>query len=191
MKAWLLCTKDLELPCSRLHRHKDCISQDMTCFVLGPRETIRYPILPPVALHSYAVLWFVVYSCLSSRGMLRDTMMQVWVPMDTIKERLQIEGQLANVKEPLGSSTRALRIVIQKEGIRGLFPAYWIHQFTWMCAFGFTRKALTYLVPGHSTGAISLSMNGLRHGVKNEAGQHGGPACLRASLPAVLLIPWT
>lgn len=117
-------------------------------------------------------------------------MMQVWVPMDTIKERLQIEGQLANVKEPLGSSTRALRIVIQKEGIRGLFPAYWIHQFTWMCAF-FTGPDLNYVVPGHSTGAISLSMNGQLHGVRNEVCRHGGPASSRASLPAVLLIPWT
>lgn len=56
----------------------------------------------------------------------------VWVPMDTIKERLQIEGQLRNVKEPLGSSAGALSIIMRREGVRGLYPAYFVHQFTWM-----------------------------------------------------------
>jgi len=55
----------------------------------------------------------------------------VWVPMDTIKERLQIEGQLARVAEPLGTSARALRLILRKEGVRGLYPAYWVHQATW------------------------------------------------------------
>ncbi|KAJ1457693.1 mitochondrial carrier domain-containing protein [Pelagophyceae sp. CCMP2097] len=55
-----------------------------------------------------------------------------WVPMDTIKERLQVEGQLAAGKqERLGSSWGAVRGIFAKEGLRGFYPAYWVHQFTW------------------------------------------------------------
>ena len=49
----------------------------------------------------------------------------LWVPMDTIKERLQIEGQLAKgSKEALGTSWGAIKTVYMKEGIRGYFPAH-------------------------------------------------------------------
>ena len=56
-----------------------------------------------------------------------------WVPMDTIKERLQIEGQLLRQGkgELLGSSLGAVRTIWRLEGARGFYPAYWMHQFTW------------------------------------------------------------
>ena len=56
----------------------------------------------------------------------------LWVPMDTIKERLQIEGQLrSSGGEVLGSSWGAVAKIVRAEGVRGFYPAYWIHQATW------------------------------------------------------------
>lgn len=57
----------------------------------------------------------------------------LWVPMDTVKERLQIEGQLKTLKgdAALGSSFGAVKKIIAREGFKGFFPAYWIHQWTW------------------------------------------------------------
>jgi hypothetical protein len=53
-----------------------------------------------------------------------------WVPMDVVKERLQIEGQIKTV-ETYGGSFNALRQIIAKEGFLGLYRAYWLHQLTW------------------------------------------------------------
>lgn len=55
----------------------------------------------------------------------------VWVPMDIVKERLQVEGQL-KTKENFGSSSNALKQIVKQEGVAGLYRAYWLHQFTWM-----------------------------------------------------------
>ncbi|KAH8062762.1 malate-aspartate shuttle [Aureococcus anophagefferens] len=57
----------------------------------------------------------------------------LWVPMDTIKERMQVEGQMAaGSREALGSSSAAaVSAVFRLEGPRGFYPAYWIHQWTW------------------------------------------------------------
>ena len=57
----------------------------------------------------------------------------LWVPMDTIKERMQVEGQMAaGSREALGSSSAAaVSAVFRREGPRGFYPAYWIHQWTW------------------------------------------------------------
>jgi hypothetical protein len=55
----------------------------------------------------------------------------IWVPMDVVKERLQIEGQLKSV-ETMGSSSNAIRSILKNEGVSGLYRAYWIHQITWM-----------------------------------------------------------
>lgn len=58
-----------------------------------------------------------------------------WVPMDVIKERLQIEAQVKNeLTETYGGSFNALRQIIKGEGVIGLYRAYWIHQATW-CPF--------------------------------------------------------
>ena len=55
-----------------------------------------------------------------------------WVPMDTVKERLQIEGQLlAASGARLGGSWSAVRTIVKQEGLLGLYPAYWMHQATW------------------------------------------------------------
>ena len=53
-----------------------------------------------------------------------------WVPMDVVKERLQIEGS-ATSTESYGSSLRCLRGIVSHEGLYGLYRAYWIHQWTW------------------------------------------------------------
>ena len=53
-----------------------------------------------------------------------------WVPMDVIKERLQIEGQVSTV-ENFGGSWSAFRNIIRHEGVLGLYRAYWMHQLTW------------------------------------------------------------
>jgi solute carrier family 25 iron transporter 28/37 len=53
-----------------------------------------------------------------------------WVPMDVVKERLQIEGQIKTV-ETYGGSMNALRQIVAKEGFMGLYRAYWLHQLTW------------------------------------------------------------
>lgn len=56
-----------------------------------------------------------------------------WVPMDTVKERLQVEGQLKlGSKERLGGSWNAVLTIWGREGLRGFYPAYWVHQATWM-----------------------------------------------------------
>ena len=55
-----------------------------------------------------------------------------WVPMDTVKERLQVEGQLKRgSKAELGGSWNAVRTILRREGLRGFYPAYWVHQATW------------------------------------------------------------
>jgi hypothetical protein len=53
-----------------------------------------------------------------------------WVPMDVVKERLQIEGQIKTV-ETYGGSMNALKQIVAKEGFLGLYRAYWLHQLTW------------------------------------------------------------
>ena len=50
--------------------------------------------------------------------------------MDVIKERLQIEGQIKTV-ETYGGSWNAMKQIISKEGVLGLYRAYWMHQLTW------------------------------------------------------------
>lgn len=55
-----------------------------------------------------------------------------WVPMDTVKERLQVEGQLRlGSQARLGGSWNAVRTIWGREGLRGFYPAYWVHQATW------------------------------------------------------------
>ena len=55
----------------------------------------------------------------------------LWVPMDTVKERLQIEGQIKQgANEALGTSLGAVTKIYAREGLRGFFPAYWMHQLT-------------------------------------------------------------
>ena len=52
--------------------------------------------------------------------------------MDTVKERLQVEGQLKRgSKAELGGSWNAVRTILRREGLRGFYPAYWVHQATW------------------------------------------------------------
>lgn len=52
-----------------------------------------------------------------------------WVPMDVIKERTQIEGQImGNTKK---SSYDIFKSILKIEGIRGFYKAYWLHQITW------------------------------------------------------------
>ena len=52
-----------------------------------------------------------------------------WVPMDTVKERLQVEGQLKRgSKAELGGSWNAVRTILRRGGLRGFYPAYWVHQ---------------------------------------------------------------
>ena len=50
-----------------------------------------------------------------------------WVPMDVVKERLQIEGQL-KTKENYSGSFNALQMIVKHEGVKGLYRAFWIHQ---------------------------------------------------------------
>jgi len=53
-----------------------------------------------------------------------------WVPMDVIKERLQIEGQVSTT-ENFGGSYSAFKNIVKNEGVMGLYRAYWMHQLTW------------------------------------------------------------
>merc|ERR1712130_163532 len=53
-----------------------------------------------------------------------------WVPMDVLKERLQIQGQITS-DAAYSSSRHALASIIRNEGVLGLYRAYFIHQFTW------------------------------------------------------------
>ena len=53
-----------------------------------------------------------------------------WVPMDVLKERLQIQGQVQS-NAAYSSSAHALGSIIRSEGVLGLYRAYFIHQFTW------------------------------------------------------------
>merc|ERR1719210_1681799 len=53
-----------------------------------------------------------------------------WVPMDVVKERLQVEGQL-KVTRPHGSSLGAFSQILRCQGLLGLYRALPIHQVTW------------------------------------------------------------
>lgn len=55
----------------------------------------------------------------------------IWVPMDVVKERLQLEGQMKTT-EKMGSSINALKRIVATEGVSGLYRAYFIHQLTWV-----------------------------------------------------------
>jgi len=53
-----------------------------------------------------------------------------WVPMDVLKERCQIQGQIhTNIN--YNNTIQALRSIIKSEGVLGIYRAYWIHQLTW------------------------------------------------------------
>ncbi len=55
-----------------------------------------------------------------------------WVPMDVVKERLQVQGAMkSGLTAKYQGSAAALREIIASEGVRGLYRAYWIHQMTW------------------------------------------------------------
>jgi hypothetical protein len=54
-----------------------------------------------------------------------------WVPMDVVKERLQIQGSMTQLTARYQGSVGALRSIIASEGVLGLYRAYWIHQMTW------------------------------------------------------------
>eukprot|EP00931_Biecheleriopsis_adriatica_P014087 TRINITY_DN11572_c0_g1_i2.p1 TRINITY_DN11572_c0_g1~~TRINITY_DN11572_c0_g1_i2.p1 ORF type:complete len:254 (+),score=38.99 TRINITY_DN11572_c0_g1_i2:35-796(+) len=54
----------------------------------------------------------------------------VWVPMDVIKERLQVEGQL-KVTNAYSGSFNACKQILLHEGAVGLYRAFPIHQMTW------------------------------------------------------------
>ena len=54
-----------------------------------------------------------------------------WVPMDVVKERLQIQGGMTELTARYQGSVGALRSIIAAEGVLGLYRAYWIHQMTW------------------------------------------------------------
>lgn len=53
-----------------------------------------------------------------------------WVPMDVVKERLQIEGQV-KTEQSYGGSYNAFKNIVKNEGAVGLYRAYWMHQLTW------------------------------------------------------------
>lgn len=54
-----------------------------------------------------------------------------WVPMDVIKERCQIQGQVKSSRH-YGSSYGMLSGIIKTEGLIGLYRAFWVHQMTWV-----------------------------------------------------------
>lgn len=53
-----------------------------------------------------------------------------WVPMDVIKERLQVEGQV-KVAHSYSGSADALKQILRREGMIGLYRAFPVHQMTW------------------------------------------------------------
>lgn len=53
-----------------------------------------------------------------------------WVPMDVIKERLQVEGQV-KVANAYSGSFHAFGQILRQEGFFGLYRAFPIHQMTW------------------------------------------------------------
>lgn len=54
-----------------------------------------------------------------------------WVPMDVVKERLQVQGQLRHVSILHRGSMDAFMSIFRSEGILGLYKAYPLHQATW------------------------------------------------------------
>mmetsp|Transcript_40841 Transcript_40841/g.73753 ORF Transcript_40841/g.73753 Transcript_40841/m.73753 type:complete len:318 (-) Transcript_40841:93-1046(-) len=60
----------------------------------------------------------------------------VWVPMDVVKERLQVEGQV-KVAEVYTGSFHAFGQIMRKEGLMGLYRAFPIHNLTWAPFNGF------------------------------------------------------
>lgn len=53
-----------------------------------------------------------------------------WVPMDVIKERLQVEGQM-KCSTVYGGSFHACQQILRHEGAAGFYRAFPIHQATW------------------------------------------------------------
>jgi len=54
-----------------------------------------------------------------------------WVPMDVIKERCQIQGQVKSSRN-YGSSYAMFSGIMRTEGLIGLYRAFWVHQMTWV-----------------------------------------------------------
>lgn len=59
-----------------------------------------------------------------------------WVPMDVVKERLQVEGQVKVAKAYTGSF-HAFSEILRHEGIIGIYRAFPMHQLTWAPFNGF------------------------------------------------------
>lgn len=83
-----------------------------------------------------------------------------WVPMDVIKERLQVEGQL-KVKSAYSGSFHAFREILRHEGLLGLYRAFPIHQVTWApfngCYFMVYEKLKTMCIDaGYEDGMDNL-----------------------------------
>mmetsp|Transcript_44256 Transcript_44256/g.87116 ORF Transcript_44256/g.87116 Transcript_44256/m.87116 type:complete len:261 (-) Transcript_44256:239-1021(-) len=74
-----------------------------------------------------------------------------WVPMDVIKERLQVQGAFKGdaLSARYSGSAGALRAILKTEGVAGLYRAYWIHQMTW-CPF----NGLYFMIYDSSKAAI-------------------------------------
>lgn len=85
-----------------------------------------------------------------------------WVPMDVIKERLQIEGQVTTT-ENFGGSYSAFKNIIKHEGVKGLYRAYWMHQLTWApfngLYFTIYEGFKKYLLKNPLSPAINASKN--------------------------------
>ena len=80
-----------------------------------------------------------------------------WVPMEVIKEKLMIQGQL-NTKVKYGSSLELVQKVISTEGIYGVYRGFWMQQLTYGplngLAIMFTNMFKPYL-PTHYEGTVA------------------------------------
>merc|ERR1711971_171687 len=54
----------------------------------------------------------------------------VWVPMDVVKERLQL-GYQVQAREHHPGAIALFKSIVRNEGLRGLYRAFPIHQLTW------------------------------------------------------------
>mmetsp|Transcript_104087 Transcript_104087/g.315941 ORF Transcript_104087/g.315941 Transcript_104087/m.315941 type:complete len:294 (+) Transcript_104087:84-965(+) len=84
-----------------------------------------------------------------------------WVPMDVIKERLQVEGQVKLAARAYTGSFNAFSHIMKHEGLVGLYRAFPVHQLTWApfngCYFMIYEKCKTLCIDaGYEDGHDNL-----------------------------------
>eukprot|EP00928_Gymnodinium_smaydae_P046314 TRINITY_DN3084_c0_g2_i2.p1 TRINITY_DN3084_c0_g2~~TRINITY_DN3084_c0_g2_i2.p1 ORF type:complete len:292 (-),score=47.33 TRINITY_DN3084_c0_g2_i2:115-990(-) len=84
-----------------------------------------------------------------------------WVPVDVVKERLQVQEQVHAKVQNFSGSRDAVLQILRHEGLRGLYRGFLVHQMTWApfngCFFAIYEKGKGWCInAGYEDGFDNL-----------------------------------